>query len=1527
MNNSTIIKKPLSYSEWIETLGYNANDVSQEQYFNYLNSWYIKNKNSYSIASDESDIKKRESYIQLIKDLLHLFNEDEKKDLFLTDIDFNNDEDLIYIIPYLAKKLKQISQLICQKREEVKKTKTKNELIGTYDGFEKIIYEEILKNFTSKPYQWTRIPISPLVNQFPQLSSINEDFYIEIEDLYDTNNYYDSDSTISIENYLDVNELISKEPYQNLTDDQLAALLTSRFLKNISPTPLSQVYNEYLTYNNQLSSEFLYELSNEYSISINNQIAASQKYLGETQYGLTAVKLNEINEADYILDIDFEKGHNWFYWPSGDKGPDPIIVGNFYSPIDINNSNLVLNRTVSGSSHKNSDLLFAIKDNSIEGAWLQGWREVSINDRMSVGLNSYEKTEFIFPWVGFEVDSKNFGFKNYSLNDFDESLYQRLVPELRSKILNQYLNNTLPNSSVNSIYLNQTKLIESGANAEYMSDLADTIIISPTSRVFNVWNETTQGAIQQAFLYKFLKTDIYIKEGLNDILWPIQSFESGFENLTLTLSSDACLPILLDSIEPSKSMVGCIAGRNFDESDVMYKFADGGTNPIEAAWLGSASVANLDQMKNAIQIYDGPAINCAQYIDGPIQPALYTRMESGQYTSFIWMDEDTPADIVFKYHNHAVDCPYGNSYPHDYYSDQEYQNPTPLNEGKLFPLKHNPCTCRSVNYSPIGHEGNRSIDYNSMCDILFADPQGLGESFTTIKWRDTRNLSVNNSPQFSFYKIDGKSDKNVGFGNGKWTTPTGDKMILKTGRRYTYYRTNFRKNSNSELVTPYLLINYPYKNINVNCGYGFKSKIDLVILIDNSRTQTFSIDDVKGWAKTVCEYSLKNNPELQIAIVSFAEVGLVMNYLSTELTDLYLAIDNIFVPEKYPNWKTDISAGLILANNVLFTNHPAGNDCNFGDISKLCSSLDDQIVNQSKIGKITNCPRGDALKKILIFSDGQETINLGTASRYSQFIKSNGVEIIAVDIGYYALIEKLMEEMASPNLFFNLQEYLLYNDVDINRFLINLSSLIVGCFPTTPTWCKAYKEIDGNWVGMNIPSDMVLRPGDQLAYIHKNNTRYLTPENRNSSFSNVGLSFTLNIKLDGWDYYNQVFNLSARGDSYGGKPFWGKILTYSLSSIPLYGGSERIMDEYVMLHQPEVSDIVLSNGCYISYYNKSYKPIRWNQNLSFNCTYNDQRWNKLKIYKTSSNLQKYLNTRNVQDYIMESTNDPSDLYLESYSTLNPTKYVFYLANEPFKYNESLYNINRCDTSYTIFTSGKVLDSLNPHLNLENIFNPTVANICFPSSLITQKQIGLYMSPNNLGVPYYLGRGYTIELDASRVEYLKFLNKDLIFPDPQKYGPRNRGLTKKDQLAPLEITNIDNSWMIYGIDSGRKNGLSKNIQIYQKMTPYQTEFEINSDNEIGLSTSKDNFQFWNPQWTLKNQYPLTIKNEIIVKNYIKREDALLINQGIQDKWRDDIYGNQFGIFKDEYYPTYSKFRMEKMNLTFVTESGIKFRTEK
>ena len=931
-----------------------------------------------------------------------------------------------------------------------------------------------------------------------------------------------------------------------------------------------------------------------------------------------------------------------------------------------------------------------------------------------------------------------------------------------------------------------------------------------------------------------------------------------------------------------------------------------------------------------MQVYQTSALNCAQYVDGAIQSSLYTKMESGEYTSFVWMDQDTLADEVFYYQRHNSTCPYGNSYPHNFYKDQNYQNPTPLNDGKSFPLQQYPCTCQAVNYSPIGTQGTRPKDYNSMGDLLFADPQGLGSDFTYIGWKDTRNFGYENSPQFSFYKIKGKQDQMVGFGEGNWTTPTGQKMILKTGRRYTYYRSNLRINSNNNINSPYLFVKYPYKNINVTCGPDFNDLVDLVILIDNSRTQFFHLDDVKSIAKSVCTKAIENDPNVQISIISFSEHGLLLNYFSNDLSDLLTVIENIKVPEKHPDWLTNITEGLILANNVLFVNQPIGNECNFGDISKLCKGLESQVINQSKIGTITNCPRAGATKEILIFSDGQETLNIGIAETYAQFIKKNNVLIMAIDIGYYALTDKLMQKIASPDLFFNLQEYLLYSDIDIERFIINITSLLIGCFPSLPTWCKAYKDSSGNWIGMNIPSDMQLNAGDYFAYVHKSASKYVTPQNNFSSFEIPSLSFTINVKLDGWDYYTNTFNISARGSYFGGKPFWGKMNLPAASAIP-YAGGGRVMDDYVVLHQPEVSDIVLKNGNYINYKNIKSTFLRWDQELTFNCVYIDQIWNRLDITKQESNLTSKLDTVNKEDYVIIPTEEPSDLMLESYSTLNPTKYTFHLSqyNTPFTYTENLYYLNRCRASFVVFTSGEVIRAINPYLNLDNVHYPTIANITFPSTYVTEKQTGNYLLPDRLGVPYYRGVGYEIELDPKSISYLDSLSADYMFLDINKYGSRNRGLTKKDQISPVEIKKIDNRWMFEPYSSGSYAGTIINTKNNQKLLPYQSNYEINPNNQIGLSLQRDNFQFWNPlyynSWTDKKNYPLSIRNELLIKSISARLDALLVDVGIQTEWKSDIYGNNFGLYKGLGLET-STYLLNESGDVFITEGGLKFEKE-
>jgi hypothetical protein len=57
----------------------------------------------------------------------------------------------------------------------------------------------------------------------------------------------------------------------------------------------------------------------------------------------------------------------------------------------------------------------------------------------------------------------------------------------------------------------------------------------------------------------------------------------------------------------------------------------------------------------------------------------------------------------------------------------------------------------------------------------------------------------------------------------------------------------------------------------------------------------------------------------------------------------------------------------------------------------------------------------------------------------------------------------------------------------------------------------------------------------------------------------------------------------------------------------------------------------------------------------------------------------------------------------------------------------------------------------------------------------------------------------------------------MFLDTNKYGPRNRGLTKKDQITPVKITEIDNRWMFESYSSSTIAGRIKDTLNNQKFT--------------------------------------------------------------------------------------------------------------
>jgi hypothetical protein len=1491
LNTST----PLSYQDWANEQG-SSGDTSQRVYLDYLNSWYQNSNTKNSSYTISQSVKQQ--YIQLIKDLTHLFNQDER-DLFLSDIDYTKDEDLIYVIPYIAHKLKEISQIIISKREFLKRTKTRDSLNGSNLGLENVLYEYVLNNFTKKDYSYTRVPVSPLASFYPELSEVKEDFFIEIEELYDKNNYHDSDPSISIDEYISFTDA---EPFTDLSDSEINGLLSTRFLSRVAPTPLSKIFNQYLTSFSTLST---LALSSSFTSLINNQIIGSQKYLGENVYGLTAVPLTEDNRPpDYIMNLDFQYGNNWFYWPSGDKITNEDVFTNIFEPLNINDSNFTLNRYVTGNSYLDSDLIFTDKNGVIEGAWLKGISQQTVYDTLAKTLKANDTTSFLFPYVGFKLDYKSLDFKEYSINDESQPLFEVLDPTIKQKILSKYYTSSTPLSSGSDLYLNQTSLVNQGSLAGKFSDVADNIIKRENNlRINSVYSDNSLSATEQAFLYKFDYTNLPISVGDNNIYWPLTVIDSTTSNVPATLDKEVCLPIALKDIHNGYAMSGAVAGTTLNEADVIYKLNFGVNNdPIEAAWLGSGSLSQLD-IVNSIPVYDTPATHCANYIDSSIQSSLNFKVNEGGYTSFIWLGPDTPAEDVFYYCKHSSDCAYGKSFPHDFYTNQDYQNPNPLNNTKSFPLNTHPCTCKAVNHSPIGNQGQTLKDYYGMADYLFADPFGLGSSFKIDNWIDTRGLNVYNSPQFSFFQIDGTKDLDIGFGTGKWQTGNNKPMILKTGRRYTYYRNPLKISTASTNATvPYLVINHVYNNLSINCPNNFSGQVDLVVLLDNSRSQRFDIDTVKQLLKSLAVSINNTQADVKISLISFDSNVKLLSFLTK---DIYYILDKINQTniEDYPNFSTNISDALQLAQTILYTNYPADNRCSVSNLSGACIDLNETINQVAELPSYDNCPRPNASKKILIFSDGQETNNIGQAIPIALQIKNTGVEITSMDIGYYASYNQIMETMSSDGCYFNLRNYLLDSDGDLNNFIQYYSLKLLGCGPGIPSWYKAILSSNGSWTQTFIPSDMVLRPGDYIKYSHRSSV--IHTDALKGSFNTPSISFPINVKLDGWDYGTNQYSLSAVGVNFGAKPFWGKVYvnTDSVNNFNKqtmsFAGQIRFVNDYVPISQPEISQMVLNNNCYIEYINRSNRNIDWKEFLPFTVpTFNIQ-WNKLIINKEAPNSCYNLTPSTLLNLVTYSTDEKSDLTLESYSDFKPAKYNYYSRN-PFKYTQNLYNINFCNNSFFPVVSSLVTEAMEPYANLDNVHFPTVATVSFPSNMVSKTQTGGYMSPDRFGTSYYRGKGYNISLDLNSVTYFNSISAELLFLDIEKYGPRNRGLSKNDQLAPVIINHVDNSWMFQPYYAGKVAGTIIDTVNNQKLVPYQSSYEIDTKNQIGLSTQSDNFQFWDPNnfkvWTGGPNYPPTFRNELSFNSYNDRITSLLTNKGVLNQWRTDVFGNNYGLFK-------------------------------
>lgn len=798
--------RPFTFLEWKAQNNSLKDESQKDAYQKYLERWY---SNRFDKQTSNDIIKNQ--YKQLIERLQFVFKDDPSFKR-LANVNLDDPYDVEVIIPLISKKLRDIAIYYVQQRANVKKSKIKYNIAGSNNALEKLFSEYILKSFTNSGYQTTVIEQSAF-SVLPELSAIKDDFKIIIQELYDTNSYFDKKKTT--------------EPKDSFFDDL-------GILNIETDNPLFSNFIDDVTAITNLALSSTINLD---GIDSNKllEIKATAKYLGTDLYyisgGFYAPKTDN-------LTIDIQTGNNTFYWPSGEfiyAGINDLVN---YQELPINQSKLVQLGTAA-SNFEEADKIFVNRCGyGIKGAWLQkvgaSLREDVFQTEIQGALKCEGRTllRYPFPGRGYFIDGNWTGVSTNGLVNKTYFTEQELA-ELEKLYWNTTVSDVL--SSSLPLYINDSFLIDNGAQPGKLYSYADHFWIRQTTNPNKIEDETPNGVfnneIKDYWLYKFQKTELPIRAGAEQtappdielgthILWPYISYNlESFDPLAKfpINSYKIALTKTLSSLNVQKEFPAACAGDNQLNSDVILKLDECG-NVRDAAFLKGQSINNFNSTSWGTQfIFPNNELSAFNYSlsSGFVQPGLVFKAKNGIVTPFIWqangakfgdINDVPPTKInelaAFCGVKHEPNCPYyaENISSLYYYKDEA--------------SKISKCSCKAINYSPLGHIGNRADSYDYLSDFIFeiTNPRDLS-SFSINDWIDSKGNNWLNSDRFAFFKLDkDNKNKDVGWGTGKWVTGTGADFLLRPGIVYGYYR-NGRLACSANIDELYLIINHKYCDI------------------------------------------------------------------------------------------------------------------------------------------------------------------------------------------------------------------------------------------------------------------------------------------------------------------------------------------------------------------------------------------------------------------------------------------------------------------------------------------------------------------------------------------------------------------------------------------------------------------------------------------------------------------------------------------------------------------------------------------
>lgn len=381
--------------------------------------------------------------------------------------------------------------------------------------------------------------------------------------------------------------------------------------------------------------------------------------------------------------------------------------------------------------------------------------------------------------------------------------------------------------------------------------------------------------------------------------------------------------------------------------------------------------------------------------------------------------------------------------------------------------------------------------------------------------------------------------------------------------------------------------------------------------------------------------------------------------------------------------------------------------------------------------------------------------------------------------------------------------------------------------------------------------------------------------------------FLIEHPLRGWDYNT---NKPSQGGN-GARPYWAELYTDKNSNtlfkgIFSWGYPRRFVSGYLPNAAPILSPLVLSYGTTLTYDRKG-PSFTWTQPITYQIYNSSPLWCKsTSVITDTSVLSSIFSSEQRPDLYTVPSMSPSDIELSNILNGKSVE-IYYHALNSFVWNISTERIIEEKASEPEL----FFNVQSTYKNLPNRFFPTIAQLPVIEGIYSSKDVGGYFIPQNLGASQYINKDFIPIYTNKEGLSGQYIEGDL---DVHIGG---RGLSKQDQQT-LYSWEEQNQWMKEAITTesfagAPKKNLTKTLQTF---IPYQNKSQTTN---LGLVTPTSKFTPWGG---LKQDVWLDKKNEpkgfTGVRNLSSWTKAQILKNSelVLDSYETDVYGNQYGLFK-------------------------------